>query len=477
LLELIEKIDSVVKENGEPSDEELKRIVQKALEASNRTLNELARRCLNLGDKDDITHIYRLTRPIYFTLSSKSIQRFEHELQINIASAQFAFSVLYLEERQDLIRQIKALRKTIEAAIEDTTRKPSPLDDILGRLDASPVAIKDLDICIEAKSITTTKSSTSAASHPVQQKEENDAYGSPLALLTSQEKHAWEALRTETLRLHDIEKTPNAADSMPLIEAIVQHSPAFQQLLDDDINMNGTDDRGYTPLMHTVSQHGKTCDECLQCMHKLLQLRVDMDATNNGDTALHLSVKGRHLVAAKALLEKGARIDTLSPNTPLMLAIKSNQPAFVDLFLSHRADITVVDDAKWGLLHHAVWRNCVESLLTLLEKTKAMNLNLDLDARCAVNWTALMHLAQNAQRSSNFRLAQILLDHGADVNVTDVCGYSALYYAITMGTGSSQRNNFIRLLLERGVNVEAVRSQVSKRALDRFPVLRRHPTT
>jgi hypothetical protein len=213
LLELIEKIDSVVKENGEPSDEELKRIVQKALEASNRTLNELARRCLNLGDKDDITHIYRLTRPIYFTLSSKSIQRFEHELQINIASAQFAFSVLYLEERQDLIRQIKALRKTIEAAIEDTTRKPSPLDDILGRLDASPVAIKDLDICIEAKSITTTKSSTSAASHPVQQKEENDAYGSPLALLTSQEKHAWEALRTETLRLHDIEKTPNAADS------------------------------------------------------------------------------------------------------------------------------------------------------------------------------------------------------------------------------------------------------------------------
>jgi ankyrin repeat protein len=461
----------VVRQNGEPSDEELKRIVQKALEASNRTLNELARRCLNLGDKDDLGHISRLTRPIYFTLSSKSIQRFEHELQINIASAQFAFSVLYLEERQDLIRQIKALRKTIEAAIEDTTRKSSPLDDIFGRLDASSVAVQELDIFIKAKTSTITEPSILPA------KEDNDSCGSPLALLTSEEKRAWEALRDENLRLDDIKNIPDAASSMPLIEAIAQHSPAFQQLLDDDININGTDAQGYNPLMYTVSQHGKSCNECLGCMHKLLQLRVDMDATNNGDTALHLSVRGKHLVAAKTLLEKGARVDTLSPNTPLMLAVKSNQAPFVDLLLDNGADVTVADDANWGLVHHAVWRNCAESLLTLLEKSKMMNLNLDLDARCAVNWTPLMHLAQNAQTPSNPRLAQILLDYGADVNAIDVCGYSALYYATTMGTASPQRNNFIRLLLERGADIQAVRSQIPKRAMDRFPALRRRTNT
>jgi ankyrin repeat protein len=90
----------------------------------------------------------------------------------------------------------------------------------------------------------------------------------------------------------------------------------------------------------------------------------------------------------------------------------------------------------------------------------------------------LMHLAENAQRTSNLRLAQLLLDHGANVNATDLCGYSTLYYAIKMaGAASQQRNNFIRLLLENGANTERVRSEISKRILDRFSALRRRHST
>jgi ankyrin repeat protein len=475
LFELVEKIDSIVREHGEPSDGSLKRIVQKELEAINRTLEKLARRCLDLGDKDDLTHISRITRPIYWALSAKSIQKFEQELQINILSAQFAFYILHLGESKDLSHQIEALRRTIEAA----QRNSPPLEDVQEQSYPSPLSVKDTDICTDAAKNTILDRSISPASQKAQHIGEDECSDTPLALLTSQEKRAWEELREAVLHNIESEKTTKTTSSITLIDAIVYHSPElFQKLLDDGINIDGTDDRGYTPLMHTVFQHDKSCEECLRCMHKLLQRKVDVNATNNGDTALHLSVRGSRLEAARILLENGARVDAFSPDTPLMLAVKNNQAAFVELFLAHRADISVVDDRNWGLVHHAVWRNCHEILLILLEKNKTMDVNMDLDARCSVGWTPLMHLAENAQRTSNLRLAQLLLDHGANVNATDLCGYSTLYYAIIMaGAASQQRNNFIRLLLENGANTERVRSEISKRILDRFSALRRRHST
>jgi ankyrin repeat protein len=477
LFELVEKIDSILEEKGEPSDEELKRIVQKELEAINRTLEKLARRCLHLGDTDDLS-CAQITRSIYFALSPKSIQRFEHDLQIHISSAQLAFSVLELGERHDLGRQIKALRRTIEEAIDHTAQRSlPPSEEITERPSHSPVPVSDIEVCIDAGTSHVLDRSISSASRETQQTSEDEGSDTSLTLLTSEERRAWEELREEALHVTEIEKDVGAMNCIALIDTIIHHSlELFQQLLDEDVNIDGTDDRGYTALMHTVFQHGKSCEECVRCMTQLLRHKVDVNVINNGDTALHMSVRCSHLGAAKLLLENGARVDAFSPDTPLMLAVKRNQEAFVELFLTNRADVTVVDDANGCLVHHATWRNCVESLLILLEKNKTMDLNMNLDARCSVGWTPLMHLARHAQRPSNRYLAQILLDNGADVDATDLCGYTALYYAIVAGAKSSQRNDFIRLLLERGANLDTVRSEIPKHILGRLLALRRRPS-
>ncbi|KAF2833032.1 ankyrin [Ophiobolus disseminans] len=475
---LIEKIDSLTQEHPDAFDEDIILIVQKALVASNRTLDELARRCLKLGDRDDLTLWSQIYRPVSFTLSSESIQKFEQQLQTNIMSVQIAFFLLGRGEQQELTRRVKDLLGVLETAMDfiarNTMRTPRSTE-VSDGLDSTLAALESLDECVEAATSTMTVHSILTASPQTLSVEENEAIESPLQRLASMETRAWsEVAERSSCSLIQTERS-ESINSIALIDAIKDHSRnEFHRLLDNNINVNGADVERYTPLMHTIFQHEAPCDECFSYMHKLLQLSVDADAVREGETALHLSVKHDNLEAAKALLKRGATIDASPPDTPLMLAVQSNKPAFVELFLAATPtpDVNVVDRDNWGLIHHATWQNRKDVLRILLKCNKTMQLNMDLDARCAMDWTPLMRLAENAERSKSVKLATMLLDYGADVNATDCCGCSALYYAVTRGTYTPQRDEFVRLLLNNGVETEAVQAKVSKGLLDRYPALK-----
>lgn len=414
-----------------------------------------------------------MTRPVYFTLSSKSIQKFEQQLQTNIISVQIAFYLLDRGEEQGLSRRIEALLTTLEAAvgIMACNTKLQQADTLEG-IQLSAAELKDLDDRIEAATNTTANSGTDSPSFQAHVMNEGEAPNSAIHLLTAEETLAWGSVNRQLFGSTIANQTTQAGSSV-LIEAITRHSPGrFQQLLEDGVNINGADDQGHTPLMHTVFQHGKHCKECRRCMHTLLQLNVETDMDNQGVTALHLAVMHNHLDAAKLLLEKGADIDASSPNTPLMMAVKKGQAVFVELFLTFRPNLNIADTAKWSLIHHAVWRDRRESLCILLEQNKNMDLGLDLDARCEMDWTPLMHLAQYAHRPAKVHLAKLLLDHGANVDATDISGYSALYYAITHGPASPQRDEFVKLLLGRATDAQTVRLKVSSRVINRFPAFR-----
>jgi len=295
---------------------------------------------------------------------------------------------------------------------------------------------------------------------------------SQLFRLASQESQAWSEVVGRPSRSASHGRQTRSISSTALIDTIKCHCrEEFQRLIDVGVDVNGADDRGRTPLMHTIFQHDAACNECLKCMHSLLQLNIDIDAANNGDTALQMTVDYNNLTAAKALVKKGALVD----GSLLMFAVRSNQPTFVDSFLTSTLspDLDIADSDDWGLIHHAVWNNSKDILLAVLNAAKTKQLSMKIDAHCSMDWTPLMLLAENADHPRSSALATILLDHDADVNAVDMCGCSALYYAATLGSYSPQRNKVIQLLLERKADVDTVRSKALKGLMDRFPALSR----
>jgi ankyrin repeat protein len=465
LFTLVTRIESVVEGHTEPFDQDIIPIVRKALTASNWTLDELSRRCLDLGDRDDLTLLSRMMRPVYFTLSSKSIQRFEQQLQTNIISVQIALSLLDRGEQQDMARRIEVLLTALEAAvgiIASSVR--SSQIETLDHAHLSSAELKVLEGRIEAATNTSTKPSTTSTKFQDYATDEEEVPGSPIDLLTTEEALAWGSVDRQLSGTTIASATRRTESTIIVNKAIEEHTPGrVQQLLDDGVDMNGTDDRGYTPLMYAISKHGKHCKECLECMIFLLRRKVKTNVDNQGITALHMAVMHDHVEAVRLLLEYGTDIDASYPNTPMMMAVRRDQFIIVELLLTFGPTINILDKAGWGLLHHAVWRDCRQALRVLLEQNKNRDLKLNLDARCGADWTPLMHLAESAHRPANADLARILLDYGASLDATDMSGHSALYYAITGGAASSQRNEFIGLLLGRGTNAEAVRLQMPKR--------------
>lgn len=475
---LVERIDAVTQEYAAPIDGDIVLIIQRALKASNRTLDELARRCLNLGDRDDLNVWRRMTRPVGFILSSESIQKFEQQLQTNIMSVQIAFFLLGRGEQQEMTRRVNDLFAVLESAVQfiaqhkPFTGHPS---EAWNASRPSLAALEDLDGCVEAATSTMTSHNMLTVSSQSLPHGQNEASESPLQQLATRESEAWGEIAGQPSRTVIRTGRISAAISIALIDAIKRHSREdFQGLLDDSIDINYPDDQGYTPLMHTTCQHKQTCDDCVQMMRTLLEHNVDVDVSRKGETALHMSVEHENIEAAKALLQKGANIDASYPDTPLMLAVQSDKPGMVEFLLTSTStpNVHMNDRDNWGLIHHATWHNSISILRTLLACNNTLNLNMDLNARCTMDWTPLMRLAENAERSKSIALATMLLDHGADVNAVDMCERSALYYAVTEGTYSPRRNEFVRLLVEKGADVDAVREQAPKRVVERFAALR-----
>ncbi|KAL5114650.1 hypothetical protein ACEQ8H_007443 [Pleosporales sp. CAS-2024a] len=470
----VKKIEETLLEHSEPFDKDIVAIVQKALSASNQTLDKLARRCLNIGDREDLALVHRITRPVYFTLSSRSIQKFEHELQIHMVSVQTAFYLLERKENSESTRRLASTLALLEQHMEMITQHISPTrQDMIEASDVTFSSAQDVDEWIRTSTSTLMSPMTASRSLEAHAIDDAETSSSPLEQLTSQETRAWGSVNQDVY-VATTEKDSLQSDyKTAIVEAIKTHSlEASQHLLDDNAVLNGSDGQGLTPLMHTILEHGNSCDRCTEYMKELLRRGVNKNADCGGMTALHMAIRHDHFEAAKTLLQEGADVDASFPHTPLMFAVESNKSRFIELLLTYRSDVHVIDDANWGLVHHAVWHNSKEALDILLEKNKSMGLNLNLEAPCQMDWTPLMHLAEHAQRHSSIELALTLLDHGANVNTTDFCGYSALYYAVTRSAASPQRNTFVRFLIGRGADVEAVRKQVSQRIITRFPALK-----
>src|SRR3984957_14554685 len=200
---------------------------------------------------------------------------------------------------------------------------------------------------------------------------------------------------------------------------------------------------GGTPLSEACTNSDAAMIE------RLLKAGADPNARSaEGETALMTAARTGSVESVKALVEHGADVNAKEQwlgQTALMWAVAENHPAVVELLIARGADVnarsTVREEKvknKWftanvvsappkgGLtpLLYASRQNSLEAAKMLVKAGADLNL-ADPDGT-----SALVMAIVNA----HYDLPIYLLEHGADPNIADKFGRTALYAAVDMHT-------------------------------------------
>jgi ankyrin repeat protein len=211
-------------------------------------------------------------------------------------------------------------------------------------------------------------------------------------------------------------------------------------------------------MLHAKKHHGWTAlmwaarNGQADLVNLLIDSGANMNAiTKDGWTALVHAIDNKHVETAQLLLERGAdpnlTEDGCSPALPTAAGY-----GFVDLvrtILDRSNNIDALDDVGHGALCNAVVNNQSEVLTLLLEH------HLDVNAICP-GFVELLPLHFAAGRDA-LECAQILLNHGADIDAEDsLNGMTALEFALDEMVGP----RVARLLIERGANIRGALGRV-----------------
>jgi len=206
--------------------------------------------------------------------------------------------------------------------------------------------------------------------------------------------------------------------------------------------------------------------------------------TIDGETVLMTAARAGNAATVKLLLERGAEVnvkETYKGQTALMWAAAERHTDVVKLLLDHGADWKVISFdhetkmpklsaassvspmARGGMtaFHFAAREGDTETAKVMLAAGVDIN-QLDVDKTSALT-VGLMN--------KNYTFAKFLLDRGANPNLADVLGRTALYAAIDMRNEDYSATpgrpaldpmpsvEIVRALLDRGANPDAALTQ------------------
>jgi ankyrin repeat protein len=190
----------------------------------------------------------------------------------------------------------------------------------------------------------------------------------------------------------------------------------------------------------TTALHWAARDSNLKATRLLLKAGADVNASNRyGVTALSLAVTSGNLAVVKALLDAGADANRalVEGETVLMTAARTGNAKIVRALIAKGADLEAREN-YYGetALIAAVTQNHAETVAVLLEAGAGANVRSNptefardrfgLSMLPKGHWTALMY----ASRDGAFEAAKVLVEHRADLNLTDPNGTTALVLAI-----------------------------------------------
>ncbi|HJT87000.1 MAG TPA: ankyrin repeat domain-containing protein [Bryobacteraceae bacterium] len=230
---------------------------------------------------------------------------------------------------------------------------------------------------------------------------------------------------------------------------------AVRQLLARHAGVNAPGADGTTPLAWAVEA------DDLETAKLLLHAGADAGKPNRyGVTPLWLAATNRDAAMIDALLQAGANPNAALPGgqTVLMTAARTGNAEAVDLLLARGADVHA-REKTYGetALMFAAAENHAEAVKALVAHGAEVNARsaaleypkdrFGLEGVVTIlphgSWTPLMYAARQGARAA----AAALIDAGADLNLTDPDGTSALVFAILNG-----HYDTAALLVEKGAN-------------------------
>ena len=210
-----------------------------------------------------------------------------------------------------------------------------------------------------------------------------------------------------------------------------------------------------TPL-HLVPQP-TFVDDRLNLVQLLLEHGAEVDSQNEEEaTALHNASLWCNLEVARALIDHGANVNSLNTRrrTPLhrvaeaMDLPEEHRFDIAQLLIERGADVNARDIFHETPLHLASYLPKINLVRILLNDGANVN---EVNNRGRTP----LHRVSEASGCSDehrFRIAQLLVERGADVNARDQDDKTSLHLASHLQT---EQLNLVRFFIERGANVNA----------------------
>ena len=225
-----------------------------------------------------------------------------------------------------------------------------------------------------------------------------------------------------------------------------------QMLLDHGANVNAENRLGKNALDLVSRGEYESREDGVRVAQLLLERGVDANASNKEDWApLHSASYYGNFEIVRVLLDHGAKADAGNEDGETALSLvsrgeyhpQSNGVRIVQSLLERGADVNGQPKAFWTPLNWASFRGRLDIVRVLLDRGATLVTKK--------NFRTALHAVSGGEYESQedgARIAQLLLDRGADVNAQNIYHETPLLLAAISG-----KPELARVLLDHGAKV------------------------